>query len=203
MATVTIQVDAFAPQKAIQQLVVAVGPSLVLNLVGGRLLEFVEESFRTRGRGKWKPLSWSTLALRSRGGDAPLENTGRYHQSFVQESDNSTFVEVGTNLKTMPTTSSKGGVPLGPIHEYGTGPYIIRVRNARMLMAQTGSRAFGGAGPVGMLGSRRVSNWMIFGKMVRHPGIPARPVLPGSPAEAEAILQPVIMESLKRAVDEH
>jgi phage gpG-like protein len=138
------------------------------------LTSYVDESFRTRGRGQWAALAPTTLLLRRRGGDAPLQDTGRYKQSYVTETDNQTFVEVGTNLKT------ESGLSLGKIHEFGTGPYTIRVKRAKVLAAQT-----------------RAGNWLIFGKQVNHPGIPARPVLP-SKVVAERLVQQTIDGMLSR-----
>ncbi len=161
----------------LDRLLAAVQPAVVLKIIGMRLMEFVGESFKTRGRGGWRPLAASTLALRARGGDVPLQDTGRYRQSFVSETDSSTYVEVGTNLKTA------SGIPLAAIHEKGTGPYTIRVNRARVLAAKT-----------------RAGTWMIFGREVHHPGIPARPVLPTVP-QAEQILKPVLEGMLERARD--
>lgn len=196
MAALTFQIDTLAPRAVLERLTEAVGAPVVLALLGARIQSFIDESFRTRGRGRWRPLSWSTLAMRKRGGDEPLQDTGMYKQSFTQETDNATFIEVGTNLKTA------SGAPLGKIHEEGTGPYIIRVRNARVLAAPFGSGAHGAAehGPIGIIRSRSVSRWSFFGKEVHHPGVPARPVLPGSEQEAEAILRPVLEEALERVV---
>ena len=198
MAQLTIQVDALAPRATLERLTEAVGAPVVLNMLAARMLEYADESFRTAGRGKWRRLSWSTLATRKHGGDKPLQDTGRYKQSFVKESDDATYVEVGTNLKT-----AENGIPLGKIHEYGTGPYTIRVRRARVLAAPLGSgaNAAGEHGPVGLLRSGRMTNWLFFGKEVHHPGIPARPVLPETVHEAETILRPVIEGTLARAVE--
>lgn len=196
MASLTFQIDSLAPRAALERLTEAVGVPVVLALVAARLMSYVDESFRTRGRGRWQRLSWSTLALRKRGGDEPLQDTGMYKQSFTQETDNATFIEVGTNLKT------SSGVPLGKIHEQGTDPYIIRLKNAKVLAAALGGGAHGAGehGSVGLLRSRRETRWFFFGKEAHHPGIPARPVLPTSEQEAEAVLRPTIEEGLERAV---
>jgi phage gpG-like protein len=196
MASLTFQIDALAPRAALERLIAAVEAPVVLKLVGARFMSYVDESFRTAGRGKWKRLSWSTLALRKRGGDQPLQDTGMYKQSFTQESDSATFVEVGTNFKT------PSGAPLGKIHEYGTGPYIIRLRSAKVLAAHIGSGAHGAGehGPIGLISSRRETRWLFFGKEVKHPGIPPRPVLPENEGEAETILRPTIEGALERAV---
>lgn len=197
MASLTFQIDALAPRAMLERLTEAVGAPVLLTLLGARLMSYVDESFRTAGRGKWQRLSWSTLALRKRGGDQPLQDTGMYKQSFVPETDNSTFIEVGTNFKV------GAGVPLGKVHEFGTKPYIIRLRNAKVLAAQIGLGAHGAGehGPVGLLRSRRETRWFFFGKEVHHPGVPARPVLPATEQEAEAVLRPTIEGALERARD--
>lgn len=177
MANLKIEIDALAPRGTLERLETELGPQLVLKLIGARLASYADESFSTRGRGRWAVLSGNTLQLRRRGGDAPLQDSGRYRQSFVTETDGQTYVEVGSNLKTA------SGAPLAKIHEHGTGPFVIRLRRARVLAART-----------------RAGSWAIFGKEVHHPGIPARPVLPGSQAEAEEILRPVLAGMLEKVV---
>lgn len=171
----TIRMDAVINRADLDRLLEAVRPAVVLKVIGMRLLEFVGESFSTRGRGGWVPLANSTLMLRKRGGDVPLQDTGKYKQAFVSETDNSMYVEVGSNIKT------ETGLPLSLIHEKGTGPYTIRVRRARQLAAQA-----------------RDGQWFHFGKEVHHPGIPARPVLP-TEQQATTILVPVLEGMLERA----
>ncbi len=174
MPSVQISVNTVIGQAKIERLFEAVNPRVMLNVIGARILSYVNESFDTRGRGQWQPLAPLTLELRKRGGDAPLQDTGRYKQSYVMETDNQTFVRVGTNLKT------DSGLSLGRIHEFGTGPFTIRVKRAKVLAAQT-----------------RSGNWIIFGKQVNHPGIPARPVLP-SQVVAERLIKDVIEGMLNR-----
>lgn len=196
MAALLIRVDAVAPRAALERLAEVMEPAFLLKLLGGRLLSYVDESFRTAGRGRWQRLAWSTLAQRKRGGDEPLQDTGMYRQSFVQESDGSSFVEVGTAAKTA------SGAPLGKIHEEGTKPYTIRVRNARVLAAPFGSGTGGAAQHAGvfMLSTRRETRWSFFGKEVHHPGVPARPVLPQNEQEAEVVLRPTVEGALERAL---
>lgn len=168
MASLRIEIETTVGQKKIARLLRVVEPKTILTVVGGRFLSFVDESFRTKGRGQWPPLAPTTVALRKRGGSNPLQDSGDYKKSFIQETDGKTYVEVGTNLK-LPS-----GHLLGKIHEMGTGPYTIRVKRARVLAAQA-----------------RAGNWFFFGKQVQHPGIPARPVLP-TKAVAERLVQQVL-----------
>ena len=181
MTTVTINVTTLAAREKIDRLAKAIGPGPILKVIGMRLLSYVDESFKTHGRGAWRPLAALTLAMRARGGDQPLQDTGRYKQSFVSETggpgkdyetDNRTFVEVGSNVKT------PSGIPLGKIHEHGTRPFVIRVKTARTLAARLRSGA-----------------WINFGKQVNHPGIPARPVLPTA-ATAERLVVETVTEML-------
>lgn len=190
-APVVIMVDSLVPRQALARLSEAMGTPFILNLLGARLLSFVDESFRTRGRGRWARLAWSTIALRARGGDEPLQNIN-YRQSFVMESDQRTAVEVGSNFKT------GTGIPLSLIHERGTGPYIIRPRNAKVLAARL-TRPLGLIPGGRMTGTNNAPGFLFFGKEVHHPGVPARPVLP-TQAEAEQILRPVVEGALERAV---
>ena len=175
MAGIEIRIDAALGAEKFARVRRELEAGTLLRLIGARLISYVDESFKTRGRGSWRPLAASTLALRRRGGDAPLQDTGRYKQSFVLETDGRTFVEVGSNVKT------PGGLSLARIHEYGTGPYTIRVRTAKVLAAQT-----------------RMGAWLHFGKEVHHPGVPARPVLPAK-AVAERLVAQVAEAALARA----
>lgn len=182
MSAVTINVTNIALRAKLDRLHAAIGPRPILKVIGLRLLSYVDQSFKTHGRGTWRPLAPLTLAMRTRGGDQPLQDTGRYKQSFVSETggpgrdyqtDDRTFVEVGSNVKT------PSGIPLGKIHEFGTGPFVIRVKQAKSLSARLRSGA-----------------WVNFGKEVQHPGIPARPVLPTA-ATAERLVTETVEEMLK------
>lgn len=180
MTTVTINVTAAAAREKIERLAKAVGPSVILKVVGLRLLSYVDQSFKTHGYGRWRPLAQSTLDQRERGGDQPLQDTGRYKQSFVRDvggkvgpgtdyqTDDRTFVEVGSNVKT------PSGLSLGKIHEFGTRPFVIEVKRAKTLAARL-----------------RSGGWAVFGKRVNHPGIPARPVLPTQDTAERLVVESV------------
>ena len=183
MPSVQISVDTTLGKAKIERLRKAIEPRTILGVISGVLLRYVNQSFKTRGRGAWAPLSPLTLMLRRHGGDVPLQDTGRLRGSYVSEqggpgmdyeTDGQTFVEVGSNVKT------ESGLSLSRIHEFGTGPFTIRVKRAKVLAAQT-----------------RAGNWIIFGKQVNHPGIPARPVLP-SQAVAEKLVRDVVSGMLDR-----
>lgn len=114
--TVEVKVPQATEPGSVGAIALGFSPRIILKLIGLRLTSFVTRQFETHGDGKWAPLRASTLANRARGGAQPLQDTGRYRQSFVAESDQNTFVEVGTNDFR------------GKIHELGTKPYVIRAR---------------------------------------------------------------------------
>ena len=174
MATINVSVNTHLATVKIQRLLASTDAETILNVAGARIMSYVDESFTTRGRGRWRPLAPLTLAMRRRGGDVPLQDTGRYRQSFVSRTDNKTYVEIGSNIKTAT------GLPLSRIHEYGTGPFIIRAINKKVLAAQA-----------------RSGEWFFFGKQVTHPGIPPRPVLP-TKAVAIRLLRETIDAMLDR-----
>lgn len=178
MPAIEIKIENTVGGDKVARLLRAMEPRTMLDAIGNRFLGYIDESFRTRGRGRWAPLAASTLELRQHGGDAPLQDTGKYKQSFTPaRTDGQTYVEVGSNRKT------PSGIPLINIHEFGTGPFTIGVRTAKVLAART-----------------RAGGWMIFGKTVNHPGIPARPVLPDE-RTAEKLVQDTTDALLQRAID--
>lgn len=149
-----------------------ISPRVMLELISARLVEYMSTQFSTRGQGKWKPLSELTKAMRKRGGDVPLQDTGHYRMSWqgqpgapIPSTDNESFVQIGSSMDF-----------LAGIHEGGTKPYTIRATK-NVLSAMLGP---GGAG-MGRNGR------IFFGKEVHHPGIPPRPVLPTKEV-AEALL---------------
>lgn len=150
-------------------------PSTVLKVIGFRLQEWVNTSFKTAGRGQWQQLAASTVEARG-GSGLPLRNTGQYQQSFVTTSDDKTYVQIGSDH------------PLAKFHEYGTGIhppggrgwYLILPKNAKTLAWGSGEKT-------------------VFAKQVRHPGVPARPVLP-TKEQAEQIVVPSVIEALEKAV---
>lgn len=182
MATARIEITVLVSPRARRIIDLLGSPAGLLKAVGARFMSYVQESFQRSGQHqgfstpRWAPLAWGTVALRKRGGSAPLQDTGMLKQSYVTETDGKTYVAVGTNR-----------TPLAFWHEFGTGThgtgkgmYIIRPIRAKVLAAELGSGAHGAAehSPVSFIASKRPSNWMFFGKEVHHPGVAARPVLP-------------------------
>lgn len=149
----------------------AIEPRAILKVITLRLVAYIAESFETRGRGSWQPLTKGTIALRRQGGDAPLQDTGEYRKSWTGQAgggdpaaktDDKTYVSVGTAM-----------MPLAEWQEHGTKPFMIRTTK-RTLAARL-----------------RGGGFMVFGREVQNPGIPARPVLP-DPQDARRMLQEVV-----------
>ena len=197
MPSVQISVDTTAGQAKIERLLKAVEPGTVLNVVGARLLSYVNESFKTRGRGTWAPLAPVTLLLRKHGGDVPLQDTGRLKGSYVGEqggpgtdysTDNETYVEVGSNVKT-----PDGQHSLAAIHEYGVT--IVPKPGHTWSYSYTSSkgRTISVTRPA-MLVLGMIGNQLIFSRRVV---IPPRPVMP-SQATAERMIQETIDGMLAR-----
>jgi len=189
MATISVSVTTSPAQAKIGRLLKAVTPETLLTVIGGRLLSYVDESFRTRGRGQWKPLSPLTLLMRQHGGDMPLQDTGQLKASYVQETDNQTYVEIGSNQKV------PGGIlSLAAIHEYGTsGPYPIHSQTRR----DTKGNVTRKGGFASLAAKLRDGGYIFFGPIVMHPGVPARPVLPAK-AVADRLIQQTLDEMLRR-----
>lgn len=147
-----IEVQVSLARALLNDLALRLRPNILLKLIGLRMTEFVTGQFETRSGGRWAPLAPSTLALRKRGGDAPLQDTGGYRQSFLGQppkTDNATFVEIGS------------ADYRAEWHEFGTRPFTIpATKKVKAALARSGE-------------------WIHFGKKeIHHPGIPARPVLP-------------------------
>lgn len=130
-------------------------PAVLMKLLALRLTSFMTTRFENDGAvpeyglPAWAPLRPSTISFRRKGSSKPLQDTGGLRASYLaQPKVNSNSVEVGSNKQ------------YASFHEDGTQPYTIVPKTKKVLAAQ---------GPGG---------WVVFGKIVHHPGLPARPVLP-------------------------
>lgn len=153
-----------------------------LKLMHQRFLKWVNDNFRNQGTERaWKPLSPNTIAARrlsGSGGVQILRDTGRMAQSFNPGQPLSgSRVDINAGMAVVGTEDWKA-----PIHHFGTRPFQIRPRNKKWLVFKT-------------------AGGMVFSKMVNHPGIPARPILP-SVAAGNQMIQDVGNAYLKRIVDQ-
>ena len=134
------------------KLLKAVGPSVVLNVIGDRLLYWTDENFQKEGAEEsWPKLSPNTIASRRKASSKPLQDTGNLKRSFKKEVFSSS-VDVGT--RNWLARIHHEGVPASKF----AGKLIPRNKKA-LAFATAG-------GPVVV---RAVKN---------HPGIPRRPLLP-------------------------
>jgi len=97
------------------------GSSDLLNVVGDRLLFWMDENFQKRGTEvPWAPLRPNTVAGRRSGSSAPLQDTGKLRQS--------------ANKKVMKTQVKVGySSRLASFHHFGSAGRVIRPVRARAL----------------------------------------------------------------------
>lgn len=151
---------------------------VMLKLIGESFKLFVTQAFRTGGASTgrpWAPLRPNTLANPNRGGGSsmPLARTGALMQSFVTTQDD-VSVTVGTKKQ------------YASFHQFGTAPYTIRPVNKKALFFWT---VGGNAAPFEGRGNT-------FARVVHHPGLPVRQMLPNE-AQARRLAQ----ETLRGYVD--
>lgn len=125
----------------------AIGSQKMMEGIGLRQLKWVNDNFKSNGNGKWAALRPNTIASRAHGGSVPLQNTGALRKSF--DFDVALFgakVTVGTTNR------------VAEFHHFGTRPYSIRPKRAKMLRFMT-------------------TGGVVLAYGVKHPGLPARPLL--------------------------
>ena len=141
----------------------------LLNIVRYRVLAWVNENISKEGiETHWRPLSFLTLLLKGDHSAKPLQSFGKSVTSRI-EGNNTVWVG-------WPAERQR----LAKIHHSGTRPYTITVKNAKVLAA----RVPGGG-----------RNWIVFGPIVHHPGIPARPLVPSG-----TYARKMIIETLNKAI---
>jgi len=167
---VEITVDIDEAKKMLAKVGRRMDTRVVGKLIGMGLVEWVDNQFRTEGRqgGKpWKELKPNTIYTRRKGSSRVLQDTGRLKQSFTGP-PNPQLKGSGDRLTITVGSSDKKA----EWHEEGTKPYTITPRNRKFLTIPDPG------GPVkfkeGALKGKR--GW--FSRGVRHPGLPARPMLP-------------------------
>lgn len=150
MTRLAMDLDDLAVKRIMRLARNAVGPDRALRAIGARHLRWINENFVEEGaERRWKPLARSTVAGRRRGSSKILQDTGRLRMSFNAFGFRTSgrHVDVGTESR------------IAKIHHFGTGPYTIRPRRARVLRFVT-------------------ADGVRYARRVRHPGLPARPLLP-------------------------
>jgi phage gpG-like protein len=159
-------------------------PRPFLERAGVVTLAAVAENFRRGGVPAWRPLAPLTLAARRGGqGGRPLVDTGSLRDSWDMEV---------TERRLVVFSRAKVAV----YHQFGTRPHQIRPRNpSGWLTIPLGPRApLGlGRGRPFLIAEPSRQGWrrrhaaegergrrgaVLFVRVVNHPGVPARPMLP-------------------------
>jgi phage gpG-like protein len=176
MAGISIDVDVNAPKALLASLQAVLRPELLLKLLGLRYTNFLSTRFEGDGSvpnegigAKWVPLKPSTVMQRRQGSSRPLQDTGRLKMSYTGTPNfGADWVEVGSNME------------YASYHEEGTKPYVITPKTKKALAAKLSA-----------------GGWVVFGKRVNHPGIPARPVLPDVP-----LAERIGVEEIESVIDD-
>ena len=165
----SIEFDDKPVRKDIEKLLRVMNKDELLTAIGLRQLRWIQQNFEQGGGmqfPKWRPLADNTVVGRRLGSAAILQDTGRLKQSFQILRKGAEEIQVGTRSQ------------VAPYHEYGTRPYVIRPRRAKILRFMT-------------------TGGVTFSKMVHHPGLPKRQMLPNK-LVAENLALNIIKVALKR-----
>lgn len=170
--------------------------------VGIKMLAWIHQNFRVSGLERpWKPLAPNTILARrlggGRGGPRPLRNTGGLEGSFSY-----------TATETAAIAGAPGDLPLW--HHRGVRPFgPIRPRTKKALaFVAVGGRVKSAGTTRRLLGAERTQRkftdfrlagrskrdfgrlpFVVVKQVTRHPGIPARPLVPSDRAALGIALQ--------------
>lgn len=145
---ISVEIDTEVLEAEMNRLQKKFEPVGLLKAIGARTLVWIDENFDNEGGNVGGWTPLSNNTIASKGSSAILQDTGRLRQSFDYELEGDDTVRVGTNVE------------YAVYHEEGTGPYDITPNDPR------GSLAF------------MTASGMVFVKMVHHPGLPQRRMLP-------------------------
>jgi len=153
-----ITIDIRQARKAIRAMQDGTRGAGLTKLIGQRLLEWIGENFSKAGAERaWPPLAPNTIAARRKGKgggtDKPLRDTGTLSQSFLPGAR-------GNVLRSDDAQATVGSnIRYASYHETGTDPYTIRPIRGRFLVFET-------------------TEGRVRARVVHHPGIPQRKILP-------------------------
>jgi len=124
----------------------------MLKRSGVHMISSMDKNFKAQGRPqKWKPLSPNTVINRRKGSAIVLQDTGRLRMSVLSRAAPGNIYKLTKNSLTMGSA-----LKVAEWHQYGTPPYLIRPKTKKYLRFRT-------------------TRGIIFTKLVRHPGLAARP----------------------------
>ena len=166
-----LDVDLKEARRRIRAFVVTLDERELLEAVGLRHLKWVNDNFRQEGsEKKWKPLSPNTTAKPGRGGISAK-----------------ILRDTGRLSQSFTSNVEGNTVVVGSAdkraewHHFGTRPFVIRPKNKRVLFFHTK------AGPT-------------FARVVHHPGIPSRKLLPSNRL-GQFLADQVINAAVKKVVE--
>jgi len=136
----------------------------MLKRSGVHMISSFDKNFKAQGRPqKWKPLAPNTVINRRKGSSVVLQDTGRLRMSVLSR------VAPGNIYKLTKNSLRMGSaLKVAAWHQYGTPPYLIRPKTKKFLRFQT-------------------TSGIVFTKLVRHPGLAARPFVLIHPADERAM----------------
>jgi Phage virion morphogenesis family len=150
----------------------------VLEIGGEAVLGVALDAFRRSADpatgAPWPALRPNTVAARRKGSNKPLLNNGTLRASFGRGGNGNIWREGAHTLVV------GSAMPIAVWQAKGTKPYTIRPRRRKAL------RFWGKIGPTIGRVTGRGRNW-VFARIVHHPGLPPRPMLGYSAADAARI----------------
>jgi phage gpG-like protein len=167
-------------QRAVRSLA-KLGQSLdrtqLLNAIGLRWLQWIDENLRAGGTPAWPRMSVNTVTVNPRRASSrhfSSRYATRLRQSFAHQVSGNT-VTVGTSD------------PFSQFHHFGSRPHLILPRNRQFLRFRVAGRAGGVV--------------TVFARQVQHPGTPPRPLVP-TKAVAERLAQRLLDAYVARKIQE-
>ena len=167
-----IRLDTKEAQRKLSRLINLINVSELLQAIGNRHVKWMDDNLKRAGLDSpHKQMAASTIAARPKR-TSPRHFSSRWRSRLSQSM---TVKLIGTRAVVAGT-----GDEFAEIHHEGTGPYTIRPSKAKMLRFRT-------------------ADGIVFTREVKHPGIPARPLLP-TKQTAERLAQGILNAVLKKAV---
>lgn len=160
----SVRVDTSGLKVKVQRIKASTDPKKVLTAIGIRQMRWIDQNFRRGGlERRWAPLKPSTIAARRKGSSKPLMDTGGLRRAFNYRVLSTQEVEVGAvGREDRPAGSLATYGEIARWHHGGTRPYTIIPKTKKALRWRTG----------------RGAKAFAFAKVVHHPGLPSRPLLP-------------------------
>lgn len=188
---IVINIKMELAQARLQRLLAAFSAKTLLTAVRFRLLNWVDENFAKKGiEERWPALAASTVMFQKRQSSSPLASWRQKVHS--RQTGNEVWVGFATEIQKMAAWHHFGT----GTHGTGRGWYLIEPKNKKVLAARLpgGLRASILGANVGE-GSRARGGYFIFGKYVKHPGVPVRRLMP-----SEALARRMVLETLDGAL---